>query len=84
MGQWKHLNCSKPSGRDSVQDGILRRICSPAEIASKCGQSNQLNGLISLVDVQVEDPASTQTFSGGSVSFVFERCSTANVEIDIN
>lgn len=79
------MNCSKPLGLNSVQDDILRIVCSPIEESlGENDQTHQSNSLTSPVDVvQAADPALIQTFSGGSVSFIFERCSAAN-EVDIN
>jgi len=79
LGEWKHLNCLRPYARDSIHDDILRKVSSLAE-AIPTHQPNDLLSSINLDSIQAMEPASIQDVPGGTVSYLFEKCSMVNLE----
>lgn len=82
LGEWKHLNCLRPSVRDRIHDDILRKIYSPSSLAEAIPTHlpSDLLSSIDLDSIQAMEPASIRDIPGGTVSYLFEKCSVANVE----
>ncbi|KAJ7502774.1 SNF2 family N-terminal domain-containing protein [Mycena galericulata] len=80
LGQWKHINCLLPTARDDIQDHILRKLIfqpEPGKIVSINTQSKllaALDAVAAMGDLTVAD------IPGGSVSFLFEKSSTVELE----
>ncbi|KAF8972939.1 P-loop containing nucleoside triphosphate hydrolase protein [Flammula alnicola] len=89
LGEWNHINCLKPSASELVQDDIIRRII--ATTAERPDVSpglekdrTPLDILLSGVDIDaiqaMDKPRSLRDVPGGTISFLFEKCSKTNLE----
>lgn len=80
LGEWTHINCLKPSGGSHIQDDILRKtvFMSTDGISSKAG-GTQLETILSAVDIDairaMDRQQSVRDVPGGTISFLFEKCS---------
>jgi len=84
LGEWKHINCLKSSTNEYIRDDILMKLA---------GQNIEVNdslksGLLSGIDEDAQ-PMATQfmdnsqpirDFPGGTISFLFEKCSKAELD----
>jgi DNA repair and recombination protein RAD54B len=77
LGEWTHINCLRPSVGSHIQDDILRKIVSNGN-NSKAGNT-QLETILSAVDIEAiratDKQRSVRDVSGGTISFLFEKCS---------
>lgn len=80
LGEWTHINCLTPSGGSHIQDGILRKIVSISThgTSAKAG-GRQLETILSSIDIDaihaMDKQRSVCDVPGGTVSFLFEKCS---------
>ena len=90
LGEWSHIDCLRPSARDDVRDDILRKLVfdfsNTSSVAPKT--ESRVDALLSAIDIDnpsVDGAGGTSRLSvhdvpGGTVSFLFEKSSTAIVE----
>ena len=90
LGEWSHIDCLRPSARDDVRDDILRKLVfeksNTSSVAPK--PKSRVDALLSAIDIDdlsVDGASETSRLSvhdvpGGTVSFLFEKSSTAIVE----
>ncbi|KAF8160977.1 SNF2 family N-terminal domain-containing protein [Crassisporium funariophilum] len=90
LSEWNHINCLVLSASDHIHDDVLRKIIS--NTAEKTGNSNgertQLETLLSGVDITaiqaMDKLQSIRDVPGGTISFLFEKCSTTILADDDN
>jgi DNA repair and recombination protein RAD54B len=80
LSEWKHLNCLKPLVRDSIHDDILRKVCGPTGEDAARDQAKGLLPLIDLEAIQAMEVPHIEDVPGGVITFLFEKCSTSNLE----
>ncbi|KAJ7755699.1 SNF2 family N-terminal domain-containing protein [Mycena maculata] len=79
LGQWKHINCLLPTARDDIRDHILRKLVFLPEPEKKASRSQ--SQLLAALDAAAAMSALTVSdLPGGSVSFLFEKSSTVELE----
>ncbi|RDB25350.1 DNA repair and recombination protein RAD54B [Hypsizygus marmoreus] len=89
LGEWKHINCLRISARDDIQDDILRKLVDFGEPEAKSDtpqqRKSQIDALLSAIDLEnVENMTRVLTVRevpGGTVSFLFQKSSTAALEL---
>jgi DNA repair and recombination protein RAD54B len=81
LGEWKHINCLKPTATDDVLDDVLRAILhdcgpKPKSFASIEGES-KMSRLLQATDIQniqaMDRVLSVGDVPSGTVSFLFEK-----------
>ncbi|KAJ7675096.1 SNF2 family N-terminal domain-containing protein [Mycena rosella] len=80
LGQWKHINCLLPNARDDIQDHILRRLVFQPEPAKRAADKPQSQLLAALDAAAAMSGLTVSDIPGGSVSFLFEKSSTVELE----
>jgi DNA repair and recombination protein RAD54B len=87
LGEWTHINGLHPSARDNVKDDILRKLLySKEETAERpvVEHRSRLDALLTAVDLENIGADATSLAAcdvpGGTVSFLFERCSKVILE----
>lgn len=91
LGQWTHINCLKPTGRDDVEDDILRRLIYKPDDGSKARtpdtgkNKTRVKSLLDAVELDAvlevtAPPLAVEDIPGGSVSFLFERTSKTTLD----
>ncbi|KAJ3518137.1 hypothetical protein NLJ89_g63 [Agrocybe chaxingu] len=66
LGEWSHINCLKPFSCDRIQDDVLRKAITP--------KSEEMSDQ----DFQ----SSIRDLPGGTISFLFEKCSCSQSNMD--
>lgn len=82
LSEWKHLNCLKPCVQDSIHDDILRRVCTPARDGAPKNQAKDILSMIDLEAIQAMETLPIEDVPGGTITFLFERSSVTNLEIE--
>ncbi len=82
LSEWKHLNCLKPCVQDSIHDDILRRVCTPARDGTPKNQAKDILSMIDLEAIQAMETPPIEDVPGGTITFLFERASVTNLEIE--
>ncbi|KAF8070293.1 P-loop containing nucleoside triphosphate hydrolase protein [Lyophyllum atratum] len=90
LGEWKHINCLRPSTRDDIQDDILRKLIdfhkTPAKDSILPSPKSRLDRLLSAVDLQNVTAASrvltVHDVPGGTISYLFQKSSTTAFEAE--
>ena len=81
LGEWKHINCLKPTANDEVLDDVLRAVLhdcgpKPKSFASIQGEST-MSRLLQATDIEniqaMDRVLSVGDVPSGTVSFLFER-----------
>ncbi|KAF9467257.1 SNF2 family N-terminal domain-containing protein [Collybia nuda] len=85
LGEWRHINCLRPSARDDIQDDLLRKLFVPSQPIAKEKPKTQLETLLSGVDLDnvtsMDDVLPLSDVPGGTVSFLFQKSSTTMLEL---
>jgi DNA repair and recombination protein RAD54B len=83
LGEWGHINCLQASAQDSIQDDVLQKLiiaCKPTANDTSHQALTQLDQLLAvdLENIGADDDALTvKEVPGGSVSFLFQKNSSA-------
>lgn len=81
LGQWKHINCLLPTARDDIQDHILRKLVFLPEPEKTAPTTKPQSKLLAALDaVAAMGVLTVADIPGGSVSFLFEKSSTIELE----
>ncbi|KAJ7078907.1 SNF2 family N-terminal domain-containing protein [Mycena belliarum] len=80
LGQWKHINCLSPIARDDIQDQMLRKLVFLPEPDKKAASRPRSQALAALEAATAMSRLTVADLPGGSVSFLFEKSSTVNIE----
>ncbi|KAJ6558570.1 SNF2 family N-terminal domain-containing protein [Mycena vulgaris] len=80
LGQWKHINCLLPTARDDIQDHILRKLVFIPEPEKMGPAKSQSRALAALDAAAAMSGLTVADIPGGSVSFLFEKSSTVELE----
>jgi len=85
LGQWNHINCLRPTGDADVyvQDDILRRIVASRSLTEPAEKMSLLDS-VNIDRIQAMTKQSIGDVAGGSVSFIFERCSQSEVNDNVD
>ncbi|KIK99085.1 hypothetical protein PAXRUDRAFT_823120 [Paxillus rubicundulus Ve08.2h10] len=97
LEEWTHINCLRRLARNDVHDGVLRQLLYFADAsedeATEVEQEDpksrpdsllstvDLNNILAMDDTQLSPPVCTD-FPGGTISFLFEKISTTNLDTD--
>ncbi|KAG6832491.1 hypothetical protein H0H87_001416 [Tephrocybe sp. NHM501043] len=88
LGEWKHINCLKPSTRDGIKDDALRKIInfhdSPIETTRQ--PKSRLDTLLSKIDLHnvaaMDKHLTTRDVPGGTVAYIFQKSSMSTSSPD--
>jgi len=88
LSEWKHINCLKCSTGEYIQDDILRNLAGQnVEVNDSSNSGLEKDGsrldVLSGIDLDAQPMNNSQSISnvpGGTISFVFEKSSKANLE----
>lgn len=84
LGEWKHINCLRPSTRDDIQDDILRKLFDSPKPTKGQEPKTKLQVLLSGIDLEniaaMDEILSLNDVPGGTISFLFEKSSTTVLE----
>ncbi|KAJ7497126.1 SNF2 family N-terminal domain-containing protein [Mycena latifolia] len=80
LGQWKHINCLLPTARDDIQDHILRKLVFQPEPERRAADKPHSQALAALDAAGAMSGLTVADIPGGSVSFLFEKSSTVELE----
>ncbi|KAJ7124910.1 SNF2 family N-terminal domain-containing protein [Mycena epipterygia] len=80
LGQWKHINCLLPTARDDIQDHILHKLVFLPEQEKRAASKPQSQLLAALDAAAAMSVLTVADIPGGSVSFLFEKSSTVELE----
>ncbi|KAI0771634.1 SNF2 family N-terminal domain-containing protein [Trametes elegans] len=89
LGEWTHINCLRPGAADRVQDDMLTHLIYSTDGGSPSNSSSAPQTLSEkLFDatdkILAEQPClSREEVPGGSVSFLFERCSKSDLQEEV-
>lgn len=75
LGEWKHINCLRPTAKDDIQDHILRKLL----FVPKSDKKPQSQLLAVLDAAAVMASLTVSDLPGGSVSFLFEKSTTVDL-----
>jgi DNA repair and recombination protein RAD54B len=82
LSEWKHLNCLRPFVQDSIHDDILRRVCTPSRADAPRNRAKDILSMIDLDAIEAMETPLIEDIPGGTITFLFEKCSTTNLEIE--
>ncbi|KAG6819676.1 hypothetical protein H0H93_009709 [Arthromyces matolae] len=79
LGQWKHINCLKSSGKDDVQDDALRKLINFHACSDRVAPQphRSLNSIDTENIATLEKCLHTREVPGGSISFIFQKSTIA-------
>jgi len=88
LGEWKHINCLKSSTNEYIRDDILMKLAGHNVEVNDSLKSGLLSGID--VDAQpmdtqfMDNSQSIRDFPGGTISFLFEKCSKAELDDNVD
>ncbi|KAJ6607761.1 SNF2 family N-terminal domain-containing protein [Mycena sp. CBHHK59/15] len=80
LGQWKHINCLLPTAVSDIQDHVLRKLVFLPEPEKRATNRPQSQLLAALDAVAAMEILTVAEIPGGSVSFLFEKSSTGELD----
>ncbi|KAG6862306.1 hypothetical protein C0995_016004 [Termitomyces sp. Mi166 len=89
LGEWKHINCLKPSTRDDIQDDALRKLIDFHDSSTTNETSlpkSRIDKLLDSIDLQnitaLNKCLNMREVPGGTISYIFQKSSIATINTE--